>query len=116
MLEVRIQAQAISEKDGGHPDGDAFRAQVEIRSRFVPFRTGGVRVILTGRIVLVMTLALTVFGGGITLRAGGDQPPVEVSTVAGAMFETVVTETGFDATAPLAHTSGSSSCQHPEVA
>ncbi|MNS63987.1 hypothetical protein D3C72_970990 [compost metagenome] len=114
MLEVRIQAQAIGVNDGGTPGEDVFRAEVAGRSRFVPIFRGGIYFTIAGRIATFAVLMLVVFGGGSPPSA--DRHLVEVSTVAGAMFEAGVTETGFDGTASNAPSSGSASYRHPEGA
>ena len=116
MPKVRIQAKAIGEKDGGAPGEDVFRAKVVTRSRFVPFIRGEFRVIIAGRVAFFAVLMLLVFGRELPVPSDQGRHLVEVSTVAGAMFEAGVTETGFDGTASLAPSSGSASYQHPGVA
>jgi hypothetical protein len=113
MPDMRNQDQASGENDGGGSEGDAFRAKVESRSRFVPLRTGRIRVTIARGIVIFAVLFSTSSAGWGFSQTDRDRSLVKVSIVAAARFEAGATETGLDGDADHASSSGSSTYRIP---
>ena len=82
-LGKRIQVRAISLNDGGPPGGDAFFAEIGVRSRFVPNLGASGRVAVAGFLAISLMAGVTL-DGSFRIRVDGtsDRRLVSPSPVA----------------------------------